>query len=263
MRVLLIEDETTIARSIELMLTSKGFKVSATDLGDEGTDLGTVYRYDIILLDLNLPDMSGFEVLRSLRISKIETPVLILSGMAEIDDKVKGLCLGADDYLTKPFDNDELVARINTIVRRSKGKTRVVIQTGDLLVNLDAKTVEVGAARVHLTAKEYQLLELLSLRKGGTVSKQALLNHLYGNMGEPSPKVIDAFICKLRQKLANATSGKNYIKTVWGQGYALQAPEECEGGGATSIERNQFALARASHEEHLSANRTEFAIGIT
>jgi len=168
MRVLLIEDDSATAQSIELMLKSESFNVYTTDLGEEGVDLGKLYEYDIILLDLNLPDMSGYEVLRTLRVSKIKTPILILSGLAGIEDKVKGLGFGADDYMTKPFHKDELVARIHAIVRRSKGHAQSVIQTGDLVVNLDTKTVEVSAARVHLTGKEYQMLELLSLRKGTT-----------------------------------------------------------------------------------------------
>ena len=224
MRVLLIEDDTATAQSIELMLKSENFNVYVTDLGEEGIDLGKLYDYDIILLDLNLPDMSGYEVLRSLRVTKIKTPILILSGMAGIEDKVKGLGHGADDYLTKPFHKDELVARIHAIVRRSKGHAQSVIITGDLTVNLDQKTVEVDGARVHLTGKEYQMLELLSLRKGTTLTKEMFLNHLYGGMDEPELKIIDVFICKLRKKLATASSGRNYIETVWGRGYVLREP---------------------------------------
>src|SRR4029078_1564539 len=145
-----------------------------------------------------------------------------------IEDKVRGLGFGADDYMTKPFHKDELVARIHAIVRRSKGHAQSCIQTGDLVVNLDTKTVEVGGQRVHLTGKEYQMLELLSLRKGTTLTKEMLLNHLYGGMDEPQIKIIDVFICKLRKKLATAAGGKNFIETVWGRGYVLRegAPEE-------------------------------------
>ena len=226
MRVLLIEDDSATAQSIELMLKSESFNVYTTDLGEEGVDLGKLYDYDIILLDLNLPDMSGYEVLRTLRLSKVKTPILILSGMAGIEDKVRGLGFGADDYMTKPFHKDELVARIHAIVRRSKGHAQSVISTGDLIVNLDAKTVEVGGQRVHLTGKEYQMLELLSLRKGTTLTKEMFLNHLYGGMDEPELKIIDVFICKLRKKLDAASGGQNYIETVWGRGYVLREPEE-------------------------------------
>jgi two-component system cell cycle response regulator CtrA len=226
MRVLLIEDDSATAQSIELMLLSEGFNVFTTNLGEEGVDLGKIYDYDIILLDLNLPDISGYEVLRTLRVSKIKTPILILSGMSGTEDKVRGLGFGADDYLTKPFHKDELVARIHAIVRRAKGHAQSVIQTGNLVVNLDTKTVEVDGERVHLTGKEYQMLELLSLRKGTTLTKEMFLNHLYGGIDEPELKIIDVFICKLRKKLAMATGGEHYIETVWGRGYVLRDPKE-------------------------------------
>ena len=221
MRVLLIEDDASVAASVELMLKSENFNTYTTDLGEEGIDLGKLYDYDIILLDLNLPDMSGYEVLRNLRVAKVKTPILILSGLGGIEDKVKGLGFGADDYLTKPFHKDELVARIHAIVRRSKGHAQSVITTGDLIVNLDQKTVEVAGSRVHLTGKEYGMLELLALRQGSTITKEMFLNHLYGGMDEPEMKIIDVFICKLRRKLANASGGKDYIETVWGRGYSL------------------------------------------
>jgi two-component system cell cycle response regulator CtrA len=228
MRVLLIEDDSATAQSIELMLKSEGFNVYITNLGEEGVDLGKLYDYDIILLDLNLPDMPGFEVLRSLRVSKVKTPILILSGIAGIEDKVNGLGSGADDYMTKPFHKDELVARIHAIVRRSKGHAESIVDVGDLRVNLEDKTVDIDGARVHLTGKEYQLLELLALRKGMTLTKETFLNHLYGGMDEPEIKIIDVFVCKLRRKLANASGGKDYIETVWGRGYVLREPNEDE-----------------------------------
>ena len=228
MRVLVIEDDSATAQSIELMLKSESFNVYTTDLGEEAIDLGKLYDYDIILLDLNLPDMSGFEVLRSLRVSKVKTPILILSGLAGIEDKIKGLGCGADDYMTKPFHKDELVARIHAVVRRSKGHAQSVIETGNLVVNLDTKTVEINGARVHLTGKEYQILELLNLRKGTSVTKEMFLTNLYGGMDEPEIKIIDVFICKLRKKLANASGGKNYIETVWGRGYVLREPTDEE-----------------------------------
>jgi len=224
MRVLLIEDDTAMAQSIEMMLTNEGFNIYCTDLGEEGLDLGKLYDYDIIILDLNLPDMHGYEVLKKLRLAKVETPILILSGMSEPDSKVKGLGFGADDYLTKPFNKDELVARIHAIVRRSKGHAQSVIRTGTLTVNLDTKSVEVESNRLHLTGKEYAMLELLSLRKGTTLTKEMFLNHLYGGMDEPELKIIDVFICKLRKKLASATGGDHYIETVWGRGYVLRDP---------------------------------------
>ena len=226
MRVLLIEDHRATAQSIELMLRTAGFNVYTTDLGEEGIDLGKLYDYDIILLDLNLPDMSGFEVLRALRVSKVSTPVLILSGLASIENKVAALCFGADDFMPKPFHKDELVGRIRAIVRRSNGHAQSLVNVGDLCVNLDAKTVRIGDVHVHLTRKEYQILELLTLRKGTPVTKSMFFNNLYGGIDEPGMKIIDVFICKLRKKLINASSGKDYIETVWGRGWTLHGTTE-------------------------------------
>lgn len=224
MRVLLVEDDPTTSRSIELMLTNANINVYCTDLGEEGVDLAKLYDYDLILLDLALPDMTGHEVLRQLRLSRINTPILILSGNDDTEAKLKGFGFGADDYLTKPFHREELVARIHAIVRRSKGHAQSIIRTGKIAVNLDAKTVDAEGRSVHLTGKEYQMLELLSLRKGTTLTKEMFLNHLYGGMDEPELKIIDVFICKLRKKLAEATGGDTYIETVWGRGYVLRDP---------------------------------------
>lgn len=225
MRILLVEDDPTTSKSIEMMLTHANLNVYTTDLGEEGIDLAKLYDYDLILLDLNLPDMTGHEVLRQLRLARVETPILILSGEDGTDSKIKGFGSGADDYLTKPFHREELVARIHAIIRRSKGHAQSIIYTGQIAVNLDAKTVEANGAPVHLTGKEYQMLELLSLRKGTTLTKEMFLNHLYGGMDEPELKIIDVFICKLRKKLGEATDGANYIETVWGRGYVLRDPE--------------------------------------
>ena len=232
MRVLLVEDDEATAKSLDLMLSSEGYNLYATDLGEEGLDLGKIYDYDIIILDLNLPDMDGYEVLKKLRLAKVETPILILSGMNEPDDKIKGLCFGADDYLTKPFNKGELIARINAIVRRSKGHAQSVIDTGKMSVNLDTKQVEVEGQPVHLTGKEYGILELLSLRKGTTLTKEMFLNHLYGGMDEPELKIIDVFVCKLRKKIGQATGGNNYNETVWGRGYVLRDPVAEQAGAA-------------------------------
>ena len=228
MRVLLVEDDPTTSKSIEMMLTHANLNVYATDLGEEGIDLAKLYDYDLILLDLNLPDMNGHEVLRQLRLARIDTPILILSGDDGTESKIKGFGFGADDYLTKPFHREELIARIHAIIRRSKGHAQSVIRTGAICVNLDAKTVDVGGVTVHLTGKEYQMLELLSLRKGTTLTKEMFLNHLYGGMDEPELKIIDVFICKLRKKLQKATGGENYIETVWGRGYVLRDPDPAE-----------------------------------
>jgi len=224
MRVLLVEDDSATAASIEMMLRTEGFICDTTDLGEDGLEIGKLYDYDIIILDLMLPDIDGYEVLRRLRAARVRTPILILSGLAELDNKIKGLGFGADDFVAKPFDRRELIARIQAIVRRAKGHSESVIRTGKLTVNLDSRTVEVESHPLHLTGKEYGILELLSLRKGTTLTKEMFLNHLYGGMDEPELKIIDVFVCKLRKKLSIATAGENYIETVWGRGYVLRDP---------------------------------------
>jgi two-component system cell cycle response regulator CtrA len=234
MRVLIVEDDTATSASIELVLKAEGFICDTTDLGEDGLEIGKLYDYDIIVLDLMLPDIDGYEVLRRLRAARVRTPILILSGLGELDHKIKGLGFGADDFLTKPFDKRELVARIHAIIRRAKGHSESVIRTGRFTVNLDTRTVEVDGKPLHLTGKEYGILELLSLRKGTTLTKEMFLNHLYGGMDEPELKIIDVFVCKLRKKMANATSGENYIETVWGRGYVLRdqpTPEHGNGRG--------------------------------
>ncbi len=226
MRVLLVEDDSSTAKTIELTLRAEGFVVDTTDLGEDGLEIGKLYDYDLIILDLMLPDMDGYEVLRRLRAAHIITPILILSGLSEISDKVKGLGFGADDYLTKPFNKNELTARVQAIIRRSKGHAESIIRTGHLIVNLQARAVEIDGRPVRLTGKEYAILELLSLRKGTTLTKEMFLNHLYGGIDEPELKIIDVFICKLRKKLCDALGGVNYIETVWGRGYVLRDSNE-------------------------------------
>jgi len=229
MRVLLVEDDQATAKSIELMLKQEGFVCDVSDMGEDGLEIGKLYDYDIILLDLMLPDMDGYEVLRRFRQARIKTPVLILSGLADLDAKIKGLGFGADDYLTKPFDKRELIARIHAIVRRAKGHSQSTIKTGRLTVNLETRTVDAGAKPLHLTGKEYAILELLSLRKGTTLTKEMFLNHLYGGIDEPELKIIDVFVCKLRKKLHQAGApSSGCIETVWGRGYALRDPEPSE-----------------------------------
>jgi two-component system, cell cycle response regulator CtrA len=225
MRALVVEDDPVSARLIDAALKSEGIICEPAESGEDAIDLAKHYDFDIMVLDLRLPDMEGFEVVRRLRTAKVRTPVLILSGMNETDDKVRGLTTGADDYLTKPFHKSELIARIHAIVRRSKGHSESVIKTGKLVVNLDTRSVDVDSRRLHVTGKEYSILELLSLRKGTTLTKEMFLDHLYGGIDEPELKIIDVFICKLRKKIAAATGGSHYIETVWGRGYVLKDPE--------------------------------------
>jgi two-component system cell cycle response regulator CtrA len=229
MRVLLIEDDATMAALTERVLHENKFIVDTTDLGEDGLEIGKLYDYDIIILDLTLPDIDGYEVLRRLRAAQVRTPVLIMSGRTGIDSKIKALGVGADDFMTKPFNEGELIARIQALVRRSTGHSHSMIRTGKLVLDIDSRTAAVDDQRLHLTGKEYGILELLSLRKGITLTKEMLLNHLYGGLDEPELKIIDVFVCKLRKKLAAATGGDHYIETVWGRGYAMRDPVSADG----------------------------------
>jgi len=222
MRVLLVEDDASTARSIELALASEGIICDTAELGEEGLEVGKIYDYDIIILDLILPDIDGYEVLLRLRSAKVKVPILILSGLSSADQKIKGLGFGADDYLTKPFNRGELIARIQAIVRRSKGHSESVLRFDKVTLNLDTRIVEVDGTPVHLTSKEYAILELLAMRRGTVLTKEMFLNHLYGGIDEPELKIIDVFVCKLRKKLSDASSGTNYIETIWGRGYMLK-----------------------------------------
>lgn len=226
MRVLLIEDDSATSKALQAMLKNEGFICDTTDLGEDGLEIGKIYEYDLIILDLMLPDLDGYQVLKRLRASNVKTPILILSGLKDIDDKVKSLGFGADDYITKPFNKAELMARIHAIIRRSHGHSESIIKTGRLSINLRQHTVFVDDRVIHLTGKEYAILELLSLRKGTTLTKEMFLNHLYGGIDEPELKIIDVFICKLRRKLSEALDGQDCIETVWGRGYVLRDPAD-------------------------------------
>jgi len=231
MRVLLVEDDITAARGIALILKTGTAVVDHAANGEEALELVRHYDYDIMVLDLMLPDMEGYEVLRRMRLGRNHTPVLVLSGVSRPDAKVKALGLGADDVMTKPFDKAELIARVQAVVRRSKGFSQPRLRVGPMQLNLDSREVTVNGQEVHLTGKEYAILELLVLRKGMVLTKEAFLNHLYGGMDEPEMKIIDVFVCKLRKKLALA-GADNLIGTVWGRGYMIREPA----GEVTPIE---------------------------
>jgi two-component system cell cycle response regulator CtrA len=226
MHILLVEDNPVAAKSIELKLVAEGHNVFTTDLGEDAIELTSVYDYDLVLLDLDLADMEGLDVLRAVRAKKIRTPVIILTASGDIETKVKALSAGADDFITKPFHKAELAARINAVVRRSRGHSESIIRTGNIALNIDTRTAEVCGAPVHLTPSEYKVLELLSLRKNSVLTKEMCLNHLYNGLREPEVKIIDVFICKLRKKLAAAAEGDNQIETVWGGGYMLRDTPE-------------------------------------
>ena len=254
MRVLIASVDIFTTASIKLILTKEKVMFDTTDLGEDGLQMARTYDYDIILLDLTPTEIDGYKMLQRLRSEQVHTPILILSGLGVLDQRVKFLRFGADDFLTKPFDGGELLARIQAIVRRSNGHSQSTIRTGKLVVNLARRMVSVDGQPVNLTNKEYAIFELLSLRKSTTVTRQTFLNQLYGGIDEPELKTIDVFICKLRKKLARATGGSHYIEAVWGQGYALHDPLPSSGNAMPKATRED-AAARYSANGSLGSNR--------
>ena len=228
MHILIVEDNAATAKSLELILSAEGHNASHTASGEDAVELAQLYDYDAILMDIDLEDISGVEALRMMRAKKLATPVIMLSGALDVDSKVAALAAGADDYMTKPFHKAELGARINAVVRRSRGQAESIIRTGAIALNLNTRSVEVAGHHVHLTPSEYKILELLSLRKNSVLTKEACLNHLYNGLSEPEIKIIDVFVCKLRKKIAAAAKGDSQIETVWGGGYMLRDTAQVE-----------------------------------
>jgi two-component system, cell cycle response regulator CtrA len=226
MRVLIIEDNHSTAQTVELALAKEGIICDRSDLGEDGIEVSKIYDYDLIILDIMLPDVNGYEVLKRMRKVKADVPILILSGLGDYEQKIKGLGFGADDYLTKPFHVGELIARVKTIIRRSRGHPNSIITIVDLQINLDTHTATVKNKALHLTTKEQLILELMALKKGQVITKEQFLTHLYNGIDEPEAKIIDVFVCKMRKKLCNASNGVNYVETIWGRGYALKHPNE-------------------------------------
>lgn len=223
MRVLLIDGDLTLVHGLTLFLKNNGAVVDHVDMGEEAVELARRYDYDLVLLDLILPDIEGFEVLRRMRASRIDTPVLAMSTLTRPQAKVKAFGCSADDVIAKPFDTAELLARMQAIIRRSKGYAQPTLSIGPVQLKLDVREVAVNGTPVHLTGKEYAILELLVLRRGMVLTKEAFLSHLYGGMDEPEAKIIDVFICKLRRKLSDA-GAPSVIGTVWGRGYTVRDP---------------------------------------
>lgn len=234
MRVLLIGQDVRTAARVKMMLTGEKHICDTTDLGENGLEIRKLDDYDVILVDLTVPNINGYGVLQRLREARPRTPVLILAEHGKLDPRLKGLGFGDDDFITKPFDHRQLSGRIQAIARGLKGHWESTIRTGKLVVNLDTREVSVDNHSVHLTGKEYGILELLSLQKSSTLTKEMFLNHLYGGMNEPELKIIDVFVCKLRKKLAQATGGNHYIETIWGRGYRLRDPDLTEHPAASS-----------------------------
>lgn len=264
MRILIVEPDASTAQSMELMLRSEHFNVYTTDDADEAVEIGKMYDYDLIVLS----DVTfAHRALQQLRTARCKTPILRLSPLAMVEDIAAALNAGADDYLTKPFHKDELVARIHAIVRRSKGHARSLVQVGPLCLDMDSKLVSVAGEAVHLTGKEYAMLELMALRVGSLITKEMFLNHLYGGLDEPEMKIIDVFICKLRKKLGEHHT---LVATVWGRGYVLRQGEgESEpdaprsfalttSEGITATEVRDFTDDPPSHAIPVSACKPSF-----
>jgi two-component system, cell cycle response regulator CtrA len=230
MRVLVVDDDSVSTALVQVALKRQDYVVECTDRGEDALEILKLYDFDAAVLDLRLPDLDGGAVLRRLRKTGSAIPVMIVSGIDDRASRIQALLDGADDYLTKPVDRDELVARLKVLIRRAKGHATSEIRIGRLAIDLASRTVTVEGQPLKVTAKEYGILELLALRRGTTLSKEVFLDHLYGGIDEPEQKIIDVFICKLRKKI-QALSGEPGIETVWGQGYVLREPQ----GGAPGL----------------------------
>jgi two-component system cell cycle response regulator CtrA len=221
MLALLIENDGVTGKAIEIMLGNEGICVNTTDLGEDGLDLSRRCDYDIVLLNAQLPDMSGLDMVRAMRKADVRTPILVLAGNLTMEQRVKLLSAGADEVLARPFHAPELIARLRALVRRSRGHADAVITTGPLAVNLTARNVMVCGTRLKMTDKEYQVLELLSLRRGSALNTEVFISHLYVDGEGPVSRTVELFICSLRKKLAAATGGDRCIETVGRRGYML------------------------------------------
>ncbi|MEK9799152.1 MAG: response regulator transcription factor [Alphaproteobacteria bacterium] len=222
MHILVVEDDPIVADILGMTLEEAGyFKTTANTIETALFELKH-NQIDVVLLDINLPDGDGTRLARLIRKNHMPVPILVVSGNSGIDDKITALGAGADGYLTKPFDRYELVANLEAIIRRTHGHSSATVNVGNLIVDLSRNYAKIGDTRLDLTAKEFRIIEFLALRKGAVLSKDAFLNHLYGGIDEPQPKIIDVFMCKLRRKIADAGASGVVIDTIWGQGYILR-----------------------------------------
>ncbi|MGI9452573.1 MAG: response regulator transcription factor [Geminicoccaceae bacterium] len=225
MRALLVDDSPTSANLLRSALDSENFLIEQVESGEEALDVVKLYDFDVMMLEMDLPDMDGSHLVRRMRAADINLPVMVLSGQDCKQAKIDVLNAGADDFLTKPFDSEELIVRLKAMIRRSKGHAGSVIRIGRMAIDLGSRTVEIDDKPLHVTAKEYSILELLALRRGMTLTKETFLDHLYGGMDEPEQKIIDVFICKLRKKIAAVSGHQTAIRTIWGRGYVLEEAE--------------------------------------
>lgn len=240
MRVLLVEDNLTCSENLKRSLFKAGFDCDVSHYGSEGFEMIRNSSYDAVIADIGLPDFTGNELIQKIRVigakDKGYLPILVISGNSSVDSKVESFVCGADDFLPKPFDARELIARIHSVVRRSRGYSSNIIQVGKgCEVDIGAKEVRINGKKVNLTSKEYDLFELLSLRKGSSLSKRNILDYLYGGINTPTPKIIDVVVCKIRNKLMKHTRD-TILETVWGTGYKI---------GSNSINNTPTSAAAA------------------
>jgi two-component system cell cycle response regulator CtrA len=220
--VLLVDDDREAAAGIALFLKAAGAHVDIAGDAAEAFDYLDHYDYEAVVLDVLLPGIQGYDILARMRARGIATPVLMLSGLIQPDARIKGLGLGADDFVSKPADHRELLARLQAVVRRSAGYSQAVLRAGSVTLDPAGRTVAVSGRPVALTGKEFGALELLLLRRGRVVRKEVFLDHLYDGLSDPGVRVIDVYICTLRRKLAQA-GARDLIGTVTGQGYIVRA----------------------------------------
>jgi two-component system cell cycle response regulator CtrA len=229
--------KTSFGRGINdlAVLRHQGVRAEHAENGRDALDFLRLYEYDLVLMDLHLPDMPGHEVVRMMRAADFKVPVLMLADTATPQAKAKALDQGADDFITTPCETEELLARIRAIVRRSQGHANSVLRLGPVELSLDRREVRVHGVQLHLSRREFAVLELLFLKQGVILNKVAFLNHLYCGMEEPEMKTIDVIICRLRKKLAVA-GVPTLIDTVWGCGYILRDPSIAAGMMPTTAE---------------------------
>lgn len=221
MKILIVEDEQRLANLLKKGLEENAFVVDLASDGEEGLYMAETYPYDAVLLDIMLPEMDGLAILQSLRARAMDVPVLLVTARGDVDDRIKGLNLGADDYIAKPFDLEELIARLRSVIRRSKGRPSPLIEIADLAIDTNARTVARGGTAIVLTAREYTLLEFLALNMGRVISRTELIEHIYGTEFEWESNVIDVHISYLRTKIDKGFATP-LIHTVRGAGYLLR-----------------------------------------
>ncbi|MEM1159027.1 MAG: response regulator transcription factor [Verrucomicrobiota bacterium] len=219
MNILLIEDDAHIRSGLVQLLREEGFHVDAFDNGEEGLYHASEWEYDLIILDVMLPELNGWEITKQLRAQQKRIPILMLTALSEIDDVVTGLNLGADDFMTKPYNERELLARVRSLARRGQGNPSDEIQLGRVILNTRKQAVSADEVEISLTATEYRIVEHLALRAGQVVPHSQLLDLVTGELDEPDSNVIDVHIYRIRRKL-----GKNFLQNKRGLGYIIPKP---------------------------------------